>query len=86
MFIQNVILMYRINRGVEPERITHLFSVPEENPEAFVYEIEFGNEVSNWVVSYNQNGLIVREVKNQEELEAIKTMTSSAGEEKVETL
>jgi hypothetical protein len=87
MFMHNVLTFYRIKRGVEPESIVHLLSVPEEEPEVFVFEVKYENDVSNWAVNITEQGLIVREIENQEELETIKQMKpSSRIEEDVETL
>ena len=87
MYLNNIVTFYRIKRGVEPESVIHLFSAPEEEPEHFVFEIKYADDISHWVATQTEGSLMVREIAAPKEIDVIKAAKpSKMNTEEVETL
>ena len=78
MFLSHVSIVFKNQYGIEPNNITFLFNVPEEDPKAFVYEASNGDTVSTICCQITERGLLTYEVKDADELEAIRGMKSQS--------
>jgi len=73
-FIANVETFYKIRFRKAPTSVSHLFSVPEEDPKDHVFECVAGNDVEYFIVTQGPQSLIVR-LADESEKEFIKKGT-----------
>lgn len=76
---------FRIQKGLDPDVVCFLFARPEENPKIMAYELSAGDVKANYIVEFNENNCVCREVTDEKELEHLKNFTPEETEE-VETL
>lgn len=72
MYMTNILTAFKARKLMDAQQCTFLFSLPEENPIIFVYEINHDDEISYWSTEETKTGLIIREIEDQKELDAIK--------------
>lgn len=81
MYSMNAMLMYKAKFNEEATGCVHLFSAPEENPEVHVFEVSSGDRVVNMVVAENKDSVITRIIEDPAELDVLRQIKGSQGEE-----
>lgn len=68
MFLGQIEILFRHDQNVNPDCITLKYTLPEEEPNTWVYEASAGNIVKYYVQEITDHGLITRRLDDEAEL------------------